>query len=573
VVSAADYAYVANYTSGTVSVVSAATEKVVATVTVALGVTSETLSSNGSYLFVGTSSGALYLVNTSTNTVVTGTGLPAQAGTAAINYLTTGANGYVYAEGSGAAYAINQSTYAVTAITVGSTGDQIRGAVVTSNGSTLYVSDYTAGTVYPVNTGTDTVGTAITVGTQPIGLALSSTGATLYVANGGSANITPVTTSSNTAGTAIPVAGSAPQYLAVTASYIYVSSNTNNLYEVSIASSSLVQVRTTASTSAINDIALNGSGTFLYWSHSTTNTLTIISTAVPTTATTTLAANLQPAGSAMSPNGNYVWVSSGGGSATEISVISVATNAVVGTIPVVYNPTSLVFNPAGTDVWVAASYFDEVQEFAVNATQSGVTSTSPVQNISTGQTDMNGITISPSGQYVYTAAWGSNNIVEISTSTNAVVATLTVGSEPNYMAVTNSGSQVWVTNWAAGTISVVTVGSGGALSILTTLTVGSDLQGLVPSANGVSMYVAVEGASQLWVFNISTLAVTSQITVGVLPIGIGESPDGNFVFTANYSSGNISVISISANSRVATIPAGTDCSGIAVSGGLGAGSI
>jgi YVTN family beta-propeller protein len=81
---------------------------------------------------------------------------------------------------------------------------------------TAYVASYeTPGKVYPLDTATNTVGTAIPVGSSPWPIAITPDGATAYVANSASNNVTPIDTSTNTPGTPIAV-GSGPQSIAIT---------------------------------------------------------------------------------------------------------------------------------------------------------------------------------------------------------------------------------------------------------------------------------------------------------------------------------------------------------------------
>src|SRR5437763_155305 len=94
---------------------------------------------------------------------------------------------------------------------------------------TAYVTNRGSGSVTPIDTTTNTAGTAITVGSGPFGVAITPDGKTAYVANHGPSSVTPIDTATNTAGTAITV-GSSPIGIAITpdGKTAYVANNGSN---------------------------------------------------------------------------------------------------------------------------------------------------------------------------------------------------------------------------------------------------------------------------------------------------------------------------------------------------------
>ena len=111
----------------------------------------------------------------------------------------------------------------------------------------------------------------------------------------------------------------------------------------------------------------------------------------PTGGTGLVAAGSYPEGVAITPNGQYVYVTNNGvgSNGATVSVISTSSHSVVATIPVGSVPK--------------------------------------------------GVAITPNGQYVYVANWGSNSVSVISTATNTVVSTIPVGTGPVGVAITPNG--------------------------------------------------------------------------------------------------------------------------------------
>src|SRR4051812_29368892 len=79
---------------------------------------------------------------------------------------------------------------------------------------TAYVTDFSDGTVTPIDLATNTLGAAITVGSRPRGVAITPDGKTAYVTNFSSGSVTPIDLATNTPGAAISVGGN-PNSLAI----------------------------------------------------------------------------------------------------------------------------------------------------------------------------------------------------------------------------------------------------------------------------------------------------------------------------------------------------------------------
>ena len=88
------------------------------------------------------------------------------------------------------------------------------GAVVSPDGTRLYVSTGRGGSVIAVNTATNQPIGSVNVGTRPWGLALSPDGARLYTANGPSNDVSVVDTATLSLVAKIPV-GQSPWGVAI----------------------------------------------------------------------------------------------------------------------------------------------------------------------------------------------------------------------------------------------------------------------------------------------------------------------------------------------------------------------
>jgi YVTN family beta-propeller protein len=255
------------------------------------------------------------------------------------------------------------------------------GVAVTPNGAYVYVTNDDSGTVSVISTATNTVTATVNVGSEPEGVAVSPSGAYVYVANGdsdaGNGSVSVISTATNTVTSIIPNAFNLlvdAEYLAVTpdGQYIY-ASNGNGLNTISV-----ISTATNTAVAAIDPqvpgcLAVTPNGQYVYDADQgitgggriTSGFVSVISTA-----NNTIVARVtgfdplgQPFGVAVTPDGNYVYVtnrgenSSVGGQNSEVpsqdvSVISTATNTVTANITVGDFPTGVAVSPNGQYVYV-----------------------------------------------------------------------------------------------------------------------------------------------------------------------------------------------------------------------------
>jgi predicted alpha-1,2-mannosidase len=120
---------------------------------------------------------------------------------------------YVADRGGQSVTVIDTRTQQVTATVAA--GHSPDGLAVSPDGKTVWVANYDDGTIQPIDTSTNTAGTAIAVGKQPRYIAATPDGSRLYVTNEGSNNVTPIDVKTKTALTPIPV-GQQPSGIAIT---------------------------------------------------------------------------------------------------------------------------------------------------------------------------------------------------------------------------------------------------------------------------------------------------------------------------------------------------------------------
>jgi YVTN family beta-propeller protein len=162
--------------------------------------------------------------------------------------------------------------------------------------------------------------------------------------------------------------------------------------------------------------------------------------------------------------------------------------------------------------------------------------------------------------FAYVVNNGSTNVSVIETSSNTVVATVTIGMAPVAVATTPNGKFAYVTN-DNDKVSVIETSSN---TVIATVTVGLLPFGIAITPSGEFVYVANSGSTNVSVINTSSNTVVATVTVGTAPSGVAVTPNGEFAYVANSMSTNVSVIDTNSNTVVATVTVGTFSAGVAI---------
>ncbi|HVV44525.1 MAG TPA: YncE family protein, partial [Bryobacteraceae bacterium] len=213
-----------------------------------------------------------------------------------------------------------------------------------------------------------------------------------------------------------------------------------------------------------------------------------------------------PAGIAVSPNGQFVYVVNSHGNS--VSVIATSTNTVVASIPVGAVPLAVAFTPDGSSAYV------------------------------TNQS--------------------SRTLSVIDTTTNTVVNTISLGTDsPQYLAMAQppNGNLLYVSTSNGPVYLLSTVND----NILTTILVPGNTTGMALTPDGNHLYVDVatlDGNYSMSVIDTSHSRVVATIleNQGDAPGELAISPDGSFAYVAGAGSGVLSIISTARNTRVNGIP-------------------
>ncbi len=294
--------------------------------------------------------------------------------------------------------------------------------------------------------------------------------------------------------------------------------------------------------------AVTPDGEYLYVTDGLGNSVSVIRTSDNTVIGTILVGN-NPYGVAVTPDGEYVYVANT--NSHTVSVIRTSDNTVTGTIPVGDNPYGVAITPDGEYVYATNPSYDvEVDSIVtvIRTSNNTVTKTIPVGD------DPMAIVISPDGNYVYVANANGHTISVIQTSENVVADTILINEEdgppyyafPNGLTITPDGNYLYVGHyeWTGDQfnkrISVIRTSDNSKIAEISSRVCYPFSMAVTP--NGRYVYAAHPLDNEVSVIRTSDNTVVDTISVGNGPMGVVINPDGTEVYVANTHDHTVTII-------------------------------
>src|SRR5260221_11500162 len=152
------------------------------------------------------------------------------------------------------------------------------------------------------------------------------------------------------------------------------------------------------------------------------------------------------------------------------------------------------------------------------------------------------------GGLAYVSNPATSQLSVIDSATNTVVGTISVPGTPTTIAITPGGSRSYIslpTYTGQPELAVVDLSNR---SVVGTILLPFNPGPIALSSAGTRAWILPDDGSNTAVpVDLLSKAVGKAVSVGVGPLAIAVAPDGRHVYTANQTSGTVSVIDASLN--------------------------
>ncbi|MDT7665794.1 MAG: molecular chaperone DnaK [Pseudonocardiales bacterium] len=258
-----------------------------------------------------------------------------------------------------------------------------------------------------------------------------------------------------------------------------------------------------------------------------------------------------PQSGTITPDGKLAYVAST--NTHSITLIDLATNGVVGGIPIAAGPPQFVaFTPDGRFAYV--SVYDEIRNTG-NAVVVVDTATRAVVASIPAEKFPYAIAVSPDGRQVYIPNHDVNLVSVVNTATNTVVQKIAVKPNPHSVAYSVNGRRAYVANHASNVVTVLDTKNG---AVLTEIPVGRSPHSIAMSPDRARVYVVNYDGNSVSVIDPATNKVTATIPVQLEPQSVAFAPDSRHAYVVNDGSNTVSVIDTATNQVTANVQVGQD---------------
>ena len=516
-------AFVSNYRSLSVSVISDATNKVVDTIPVG---------TNPAGVAYDSGKGEVFVTNEGSNNV----SVISDATNKVVDTIPVGSYpvGVAFDSGTGELFVTNShsnnlsvisdaTNKAVATIRVGTNPD---GVAYDNGKGEVFVTNDGSRNVSVISDATNKVVATTPVGTNPVGVAYDSGKGEVFVTNDGSNNVSVISDATNKVVATIPV-GTNPDGVAYDRGKgeVFVTNGDN----VSVVSDTTNAVVATIPVGSYPDSVAydSGKGEVFVTNYASDNVSVVSDATNKVVATIPVGTN--PVSVGYDSGKGELFVANWG--SNNVSVISDATNKVVATIPVGTNPVGVVYDSGKGELFVANWGSNNVN--VISDTSNTVVAAIPV---GTNPEDL--VYDSGKGE-VFVTNDGSTNVSVISDTSNTVVATIPVGPSPSGVAYDSGKGELFEANWGSANVSVI---SDATNKVVANIPVGTNPDGVAYDSGKGEIFVANEASTNVSVISDASNTVTSTVTVGGEPLFAVYDLATGYVYVSNFYQGTISII-------------------------------
>jgi len=149
-----------------------------------------------------------------------------------------------------------------------------------------------------------------------------------------------------------------------------------------------------------------------------------------------------------------------------------------------------------------------------------------------------GVAINPTTNKIYFPAAGSSKLFVVDGASN-FVSSVATGEIPCCVAIDTSANRIYVTNYASNSVTAI---DGNSEAVLATIPVGTQPHGIAVNSATHTIYVANTGSNNVSIINGANNKVVATVDAGPGPFAIAVEPSSGKAFVATMGPKNVVVI-------------------------------
>ena len=261
------------------------------------------------------------------------------------------------------------------------------------------------------------------------------------------------------------------------------------------------------------------------------------------------AAGNTPVALAVQPDSSLLYVADAG--SNQVLVMNTATNTVAGTIAVGSLPASIAFSPHGSIAYVLNR--DSQSISVIDTATMTVTKTYSLASAE-GSSYGNDLAITPNGKQAFLPLQ-DGTVIAVGLATGKAVATVRLGHGAWQAVVSPNGKDVYATYlptiYRPGRVAVIRTATDKVVT-----TNGPRPGSIAITPDGKYVYTADFSDNMVDVITAASNAVTGEVDLHQNSYPVAIAADDHFLFTADYASGAVSEYGIPDYQSVGEIPVG-----------------
>lgn len=279
------------------------------------------------------------------------------------------------------------------------------------------------------------------------------------------------------------------------------------------------------------------------------------------TVVATVPVGRSPAGVAASSRASRVFISNP--DSKTISVIDMRTQQVVDTLEGGDGTVGIDVAPDGSHAYAADWYRDRLLVFDVRASAQGSSGQSnsghaPIASIKVGKAPA-GVAASDRADIVFVAERDDDSVALVDVSTHRVRARVRVGSHPFALLFDAPRQRLYALNVQSDDVSVLDTRDPNRLAVIATIKVGKAPYGAALVADGMLLYVTNQHDDTVSVIDASSLKVLRTLTGFAYPEGVAAYADR--IYVVNWMDDNVSVLDARSGLALRSIATGKNSRG------------